>query len=78
MLAPRDQGCGPEGEEVPGQCSMNELNNIHHVYMQGTEGCSNVTDARPPELKSCLRNGRQVQELRAVVGGPALVKGNGT
>lgn len=47
-----------------------------HARNWGLQQCD--SDARPPELKSCLRNGRQVQELRAVVGGPALVKGNGT
>lgn len=34
---------GLETEEVLGQCSMNELKNIYHIYVQRIEDDSNVT-----------------------------------
>lgn len=40
-----------------------------HARNWGLQQCD--SDARPPELKSCLKNGWQVQEPRAVVGGSA-------
>lgn len=42
----------------------------------GLQQCD--SDVRPPELKSCIKSGWQFQEPRAVAGGSALVRDNGT